>query len=84
MTATLSRKAVLGLAVALRKSYSLCDIAEHPQLFCGRNVAVKGTLYGYFDGLIHLSATGCEETSAWATVEVTESFCTDTREGTTK
>lgn len=87
MKATLRRKGVLGLAITLaavagffyvlRKPYSLCDIAQHPSLFSGRSVVIKGTLYGYSGGLINLSGTECEETNAWATVKLSESLSTN-------
>ena len=79
---------VLASAVALtsissalylvKKPYDLCDIARYPRLFAGRSVAIKGTLYGYSNGLIHLSGTACEENRAWATVELPESIEPDT------
>lgn len=55
------------------KPYSLCDIVQYPRLFAGRAVVIRGTLYGYSGGLIHLSGSECEETQAWATIEFPES-----------
>lgn len=69
--------AVGGLLYVLKKPYSLCDVAQHPSLFCGRSVVIKGTLYGYSGGLINLSGTECEETNAWATVKLSESLDTN-------
>ena len=66
-----------GVSAALylvRKPYSLCEIAQDPTAFAGRAVVIKGTLYGYSGGLIHLSGSGCEDTDAWATIEFPESF----------
>jgi hypothetical protein len=60
-------------------SFPLCDVARYPELFTGRSVSVSGTLYGYSAGVIHLAGTGCEDSDAWATVELSDSIETDTR-----
>lgn len=65
---------ISGVLYLVKKPYSLCDIAQHPGLFAGRAVVIKGTLYGYSGGLIHLGGSGCEETQAWATIEFPESL----------
>jgi hypothetical protein len=68
-----------GVLYLLRRPYSLCDIAEHPSFFAGRAVVIKGTLYGYSGGLIHLGGSGCEDTQAWATIEFPESLEQDSK-----
>jgi hypothetical protein len=70
---------VSGVLYLVKKPYSLCEIAQHPRLFAGRAVVIKGTLYGYSGGLIHLGGNGCEETQAWATVNFSESLKSESK-----
>jgi len=62
-----------GILYLVKRPYSLCHISQHPKLFDGRVVVIRGTLYGYSGGLIHLAGTECGDTKAWAAVEFAES-----------
>jgi len=76
---TIAAIGVSGLFCLYHASFSLCDVAKYPELFVGRSVSIKGTLYGGSHGVIHLSGTGCENSDAWATVELSTNIETDKR-----